>query len=419
MIKQFNKLLLTCSMLTAGVWSSSAFAVEPPVLCPGYVPAKTQLIGQSAGKKLTAAFEAYNQDNTPEAIRILKDIEAKEPFDQATVNKFLGQLLISEDDKEEEALKTLIASVDTKVLNDKDHADVLYLAAQLSLQLEKFEDSIAWYEKWMKFTCKEDSETYTRIGQAYTQMKQFAKVIEPADKAIALLEEPKKDPYVLKVSSYMEQKQFKNALDVAKTLVVLFPDDKQWWIMTGQFYMMLEDYTNALATLSAAYRQGFLTKKSDIKLLIQLYSAQDAPIQGARLYKKYLEEGLFEENEQELASLARTYHQAKEYKSAAQYYAKAAAKEPKPDYFQKQGELLLNAEDYKGSIAALNKALEAGIDSPTKVHFTLMQANFYAENFTKAYEHAKESSTDSSLRRNARAWMSHIKTKAKNRGINL
>ncbi len=420
MIKRFNKILLTFSVLTIGTYTSSALAQQaPPVACAGYVPAKTQLIGERAGKKLTAAFEAYNQDNTPEAIRLLGEIEAKDPFDQATVNKFLGQLLVSEDDKEEEALKTLIESINIKTLNDKDHADVLYLVAQLSLQMEKYQDSIDWFGKWMDFTCKETSQAYLFIGQAYTQMKKFDEVIAPADKAIGLLEEPSKDPYVLKVNSYMERKMFKEAVKVSETLVQLFPDDKLWWTQTGFFYMMIEDYPNALATFAAAYKQGFLSKKSEIKALIQLYAASDAPIQSARLYRKHLEAGLFEETAAELAALARTYHQAKEYKSAAQYYAKAATKEAKPDYYQKQGELLLNAEDYSGSINALNKALEAGVDSPTKVHFALMQANFYAERFKDAYEHAKESREDSSLRRNANAWMSHIKTKAKNRGVTL
>ena len=90
-----------------------------------------------------------------------------------------------------------------------------------------------------------------------------------------------------------------------------------------------------------------------------------------------------------------------------------------PEFYRKQGVLLLVAEDYKGAITALSKALERGVEDPGKVHFSLMEANFYAGDFKQAYEHIKEAKKDKTLRRNANAWEPYIKQKAKNRGINI
>ena len=103
----------------------------------------------------------------------------------------------------------------------------------------------------------------------------------------------------------------------------------------------------------------------------------------------------------------------------AHKHAKAAAKSSDPEHYRKQGTLLMAAEDYKGAIKALENALDRGIDKPAKVHFSLMEANFYAGNFKAAYKHVVEAKKDRSMRRNASAWEPYIKEKAKNRGISI
>jgi len=120
-----------------------------------------------------------------------------------------------------------------------------------------------------------------------------------------------------------------------------------------------------------------------------------------------------------LASVANSYHQAKNYDLAANYYGKAAAKSSDPEHYRKQGTLLLVAEDYDGAIRALNNALDRGAENPANIHFSLMEANFYKGDFKAAYEHVQEAKKDRSMRRNASAWEPYIKEKAKNRGINI
>merc|ERR1711974_159856 len=104
-----------------------------------------------------------------------------------------------------------------------------------------------------------------------------------------------------------------------------------------------------------------------------------------------------------LASVANSYHQAKNYDLAANYYGKAAAKSSDPEHYRKQGTLLLVAEDYDGAIRALNNALDRGAENPANIHFSLMEANFYKGGFKAAYEHVQEAKKDRSMRRNASA----------------
>lgn len=425
-MKKLNKILIAAGAVLIGSYSSVSFAQQSlPIACPGYEPAKTQLLGERAGKKLQKAYETYlneeleEKSRVQEAITMLREIEAKEPFDIATVNKFLGQLLVSEDNKEEEALRRLTEAVDLGVLNDKDQADLLKLVADFSIQEEKYEKAINYYEKWMDFTCKEDGDVYTRMAKAYTEMKAYDKVLTIADKAIATYPEPNKNPYALKINAYHEMKRYDGAVAVAEILVELFPGEKNWWSQLGFFYMLTEDYEKALATFSLAYKQGYLTKKSEFKALVQLYGSSDVPYKSAVLQRKYIDSGMLESEATDLASMANSLQLAREYKEAAKVYGQAAVKSGDADYYRKQGVLLLTAEDYKGAIAALNKSIENGTDAEGKVHFSLMEANFYVGNYRKAFEHATEARKDSTMRRNASAWIPYIKQKAENRGIKI
>ena len=425
-MKKFNKILITASILAIGSYSTVSFAQQTAAIaCPGYQAPKTKLLGERAGKKMQKAYEVFLDEEreekarTLETIVLLREIEAKEDFDSASIDRFLGQILVQQDNQQDEALKLLKSAAGKNVLNDRDQADLLKLVADLSIQEEQYDQSIKWYEQWMKFTCKQDPDIYTRMAKAYIEMKDYNKVITASDKAIELYTKPNKNPYALKIAAYVEKKEYKGAVDVAEVLVELFPGEKAWWSQLGFFYMLTEDYKKALDTFALAHKQGYLTKKSEYKALIQLYASNDVPYTSAVLQKKYMKSGMLDSEASDLASLANTLQLAREYKEAAKYYGEAASKESDPDYFRKQGVLLLTAEDFSGAITALNKSLDAGTDDEAKVHFSLMEAHFYAGNYRQANEHAIEARKDASMRRNANAWIPYIKQKADNRGIKI
>ena len=416
----FKKSLVVAAFtLGSAIALPAAAQSSAPVVCPGYEKGTTNLVGERVGKKVQKAFEAYNEDLIDDAITILSEIEPKEDFDKAYVNRFLGNIMATKDGMGPKALELLVSSVETKVLNDLEHSQTLKLVADLSLQEKEYEQAVEYYQAYLDFTCKEDPEVYTRMANAFYELKQYDKLIDPANKAIALYEEPNKNPYVLKLSSYYERKMYKETVGVAEDIVNTFPEEGKWWVQLGQFYLMIEDYKKSLATLEIAYNQGFLEKPNLLKMLSQLYATNNMPYRSAKVLAENIANGKIEKTADNLASVANSYHQAMEYETAAQYYQQAAEMSSDPEFYRKQGVLLLVAEDYKGAITALSKALERGVEDPGKVHFSLMEANFYAGDFKQAYEHIKEAKKDKTLRRNANAWEPYIKQKAKNRGINI
>lgn len=412
--------LLLGSAILMGSYSTLSLAQSNlAVQCPGYKPAKTQLLGMKVGKKLNKAFEAYNQDLVKEAIDLLYEIEADEPFDRASVDRFLGQLLVSEPGKRAEAADYLERAVKVKILNDNDHAPIVKLVGDLKYEAGDYAEAITWFEQWMEFTCRDDGMTYLKIANAYKEMKQLDNVIAPADKAIQFLEPAKETPYAIKMSVYYDQKKYTEAIEVIETALQIFPDSKAWYKNAGLFYQITEDYKMALTMFELAYMQGHLKTATQHKQLAQLYSVNGIPHRATVLMEKHMKSGLIPKDKASLSAVANAAFQAREFQKAASYFGQAAKVASDPELYRRQGSMLLSAGDYKGAVKALNMSLINNEESKGKVHYALIEAYFYLGDYKAAMAAVQEAKKDSGIRKNALAWEPYIKTKASNRGIRI
>ena len=326
---------LLLSVCTSAMLSGAAFAAEKCEIDKR----QSRAVGESAAKKVQKSFEAYTEGNLDQAISILLEANAKNDFDKAYVDRMLGNFY-AEKGQMGTAIKYLKGAVDADILGGTDHAATLRLYADLLLQEKKFKEAIPYYYKWMDFTCKSDSQMYRRIGIAHTELKEWNKVLEVADKGLSLAEAPDKGLYQMKLTAYFNQKKYKDAVKVLEIMVPLFQDDKRLWVQLAQFYLMTEDYDKSLATYDLAYKNGFLETDGNITRLAQLLAQKGSPYKAATIFEKHMKSGLIAENEKSLSTLAGFYHNAKELKEAATYYGKAAAISGKGDLFLKQGRIL-------------------------------------------------------------------------------
>ena len=420
MNKHLKQLCVVSVMSVAIILPTSAFAqVSAPIACPDYKRGTTNIPGQKVGKKVGKALEAYNNDLVNEALDILYDIETSNTFDRAFADRFIGNLLATQNGQGKKAIGYLQKAVAPSKLNDSEQVATIKLIADLSLQEEQYDSAIQYYQQWMKVTCKEDFDVYFRMANAYYQTQKYAEIIAPINKAISLAKKPNKTAYALKMTSYYNRKMYKETIAVQEETVRIFPDDKGQWTQLGFFYMLVEDHKKALSTFEMAYNQGYLTKAAEIKALSQLYSMNDIPVKAAKVLEKHVKSGLVKKDERILINVASTYQAAKEFKEAADYYGQSAAISSDPDIYQKQGMVLYALERYSDAIAALQKALDGGSNKKGALHIAMMQANFDKGDFKAAYRHVLEAKKDRSSSRNARSWEPYIKEKAKNRGIRL
>ena len=420
-MKKYLKHLCAVSVISVAVAIPASVYAQTagPIACPDYKRGTTNIPGQKVGKKVGKALEAYNLDQIDEALAILMEIDTSNTFDRAFTDRFIGNLLATQNGKAKQAIDYLQKAVAPGALNDTEQVATIKLIADLSLQESEYDKAIQSYREWLKITCKEDFDVYFRIANAYYQTQRFAEILEPINKAIALADKPNKTAYALKMTSFYNRKMFKETIEVQEETVRIFPDDKTQWTQLGFFYMLVEDHKKALSTFEMAYNQGYLTKAAEIKALSQLYSMNDIPIKAAQVLEKHVKSGLVKKEERMLTSIATSYQQAKEFKEAATYYGESAKMTSDPDLYQKQGMVYYALERYNDAIIALQKALDNGSEKTGAIHLAMMQANFDKGDFKSAYEHVLEAKKDRSSARNARSWEPYIKEKAKNRNIRL
>jgi len=420
MKKHFRHLCVVSVISVATIIPTSVYAqVSSPIACPDYKRGPTNIPGQRVGKKVGKALEAYNNDLIDDALNILYEIDTSNSFDRAFTDRFIGNLLATQNGKAKKSIEYLQKAVAPNELNDSEQVGTIKLIADLSLQEEQYDSAIKSYQQWLDVTCKEEFDVYFRMANAYYQTEKFAEIIAPINKAIALAEKPNKTAYALKMTSYYNRKMYKETIEVQEETVRIFPDDKGQWTQLGFFYMLVEDHKKALSTFEMAYNQGYLTKAAEIKALSQLYSMNDIPVKAAKILEKHLKSGLVKKEVRMLTSVASSYQQAKEFKEAGDFYGQSALLASDPDLYQKQGMVYYALERYSDAIVALQKALDGGSDKKGPIHLAMMQANFDKGDFSAAYKHVKEAKKDRSSARNARSWEPYIKEKAKNRGIKL
>lgn len=417
---KFNKLtsalMVFAAVGVAALPVSVAFAAPDAAKIAERKARKSQAVGEKVGKAIASAFELYNANKIDEAIALLTPVQATTEFDKAFLAKFLGSLHAEKNPAK--AARFLEAAVKPDILGFADQASALRTLADLSLMDKQYEKAIKYYTEWLNFTGELNADVELRIANCYYEMKQFAKVIAPAERAIKHSPVPKKAPYDMKFAAYYELKQNKKAIEVLETIVTLFPEEKQSWVYLGNFYAMDEQYDRALAIISMAYKQGYLTKESEIKLLAQLYNNNNVPYKAAVLLEKHMKSGLVKKDRSTMISIASSFNAARSFAQAADYFGQVAEAERDGDLYRRQGNALLMANKTEDAVKALVKALENGVKDKGKVHADLLVAYFDLGKLKEANRHA-QLARDNGQAKFANGWSSIIRQRAEKKGIAL
>jgi len=414
---KFAAVLLTSALSLSFVSApSAAFATDNS-------KRKTFTLSERVGKKVAKVYDLYAADQIDEALVLALEIKPKKPYDKAYMAKFLGSIYAGQKGKALDAIKYIQSAVDADILSTSEHGSAIRTLADLQVQEKIYVEAVKNYKLWIEFTGKEDPKVYVRIGVAYMALKQYDNVIEPADKAIALQKaKPEESAFRLKLGAYYEGKKPKKAIEVLETLVELFPSEPKYWPQLGQFYMLEEQYKKALETMHIAYINGYLTKKSQILVLAQLYSNNMIPHRAAVILEKHVKSGLIERDEKILKQIASSWHQAKELKKASTFYGEAAAIENNGELYYKKGTLDFQLERHKTAIKALKLALkDEKLRKPENALFTLAQSYFYSGQYKTALKtmNIVKNGKNKSSAKNAKVWINYIKETAKRRNVRI
>ncbi|QBL09116.1 hypothetical protein E0Z06_06110 [Rheinheimera sp. D18] len=416
-LKKLTSALVVCVALSVTATSVMA-AVQPNMAKVEERKArKTQIVGERVGKTLVKAFDLYNEEKLDEALAVLLDAKSSNEFDTATLNRFLGNLYATKDEKQ--AIKYLTMAVKPDLLTFADQAASMKLLADMLLQDKQYQKAVKAYEDWIMFTGEQNSEVYMRIANAYYLMNQHDKVLAPADDAIRFATKQIEGPYQLKMAALYELKRYKDLIAVVETMVQLFPENKQFWVYLGNFYTLTEEYGKSLSTLQLAYSQGYLEKDSEVRMLAQMYANNSIPYKAATVMEKHMKSGLVKKDKNNLTFIASNYLAAREFLKAAEYYGEVAKMTNEADAYRRQGSAYLSIQRYNDAIVAFDKALSMNVDKQSGVYMNLVDAYFYQKKYKEAYAALMNAKKDPAMARQVRSWESYIKDKAKQKGVSL
>lgn len=427
-MKTFVSALAFASVLAAGSVAAQDLGLNIPskeTVEAQKESRKNQAAGQSTGRAIMDAFELYEQEQIQEAIAVLEEEypELEPGYDQAYMGRFLGTLY-AQDEQIERALQILKNSADQDVLGWNDQAAVLKLVGQLALQEEQYEMSIKYLKRWLEFTGEMDAQVLTFIANAYYQQKKFAEVVPFARAALNNAEKPDKNIYTLLMASYYERKMYQKAIDILEEGLNRMPEVTSWWPQLAQFYMIEENYEKSLATLELAYLAGYLDKENQYKMLVQLYDNAGIPYKAAITMEKHIDSGDIEATARNFATVANSYHRAKEFDEASAWYLRAAEAaedaDDKGEYYRKRGNLLMLDERYAEAVTPLRDALDylEGEDEG-RVYMSLAEAYFYSEQYPAALRAVNRAAEFDGQRRSARSWRGYIQSTAQRKGVDL
>lgn len=378
---------------------------------------RTQLPGERVGRGVTRAFELYNEEKVDEALKVLKEIRGGNEFDNAFLARFIGNLYATIDTKQ--AIKYLEQATKPDVLSFADQSAALKLVADLQSMENMHRDAIRNYEAWIKFTGEHDSDVYLRIANAYYQLQEYTKALQPIDNAIRYAREPNKQHYMLKMGALYESRNYPKTIETVEAMVQLFPEERQYWVYLGNFYTLVEDYQKSLSAFQVAYVNGFLQSESELKMLGQVYANNNIPYKAATIYEKYLKSGKIKKDRTMLNAVASNFQAAREFAKAAAYYGELAELTNEADAFRRQGMALMAIQKYNDAIRAFEASLARDSRDAGRVHMSMMEAYFYQGKLREANTALQAAKRDPATERQTRSWESYIKEKARVKNIKL
>lgn len=334
-------------------------------------------------------------------------------YEIAMMNNFYGFIYYNEND-----LPKAIASFE-KVIAEEGIPETLRLSttfslAQLAMANSDYNKVIDFLAKWDQINTKPKTDAYYVLkSQAYYQLKDYQKGIDNINLAIAQSDsegkQPKENWLVLQRAMYYSLNQTDNVVAVLERMVKLY-NKPEYWVQLGGMYGETGKEKQQLAILEAAYQQGFLTSKSDLRQLAQVYLYNGLAFKAADVMSKAIESGVAEKSAKNYAFIAEAMVQAKEDNKSVTYFAKAAELSDHGKYDQRMAEVLVNLEQFEDAADAARTAIDKGsLDFESNAYVALGMAQYSLQNFDASILAFEQAEKHKKSQRLAEQWIKYVK----------
>lgn len=384
-----------------------AFGVS--LLQAGYVAAGPDSVSSKTFKELTEIQEIMGQGQADEAYTrlqtLLGEVET-DTLDEALTLQTLGYVEMARENFPV-AIKHLKASLATNRLPQNVVYNIGYMVAQLHAALGQFDEALSFAEEWFKQLEAPKPAQMIFMANIYAQTKQYEKSIPYAEQAVAATDKPKESWFQLLTANYFELKKYKKAAGTLERMLDQWPEKSAYWEQLASVYVVLEQESNALATLRIAFSEGILEKEATIKSMVQLSVVRGIPEHAARLIEKAMAAELLPQDEEYLKMLAVAYNAAKERDKAIAAYERLAQETESGDSWISISNIYVEKGEWSKAEGALKKALAKELDEPGNAWLLLGIAQTEQGSFQAGKKSLKKARAFKKTEKSASRWLKY------------
>ncbi len=415
--------MLCTVAISASVVTPSALSVFPGINLATVQAAEQQkttrvpALREKVYSQLARAQKLADDGDSKAGLAALDSIQARSSsmnsYEIAMMHNFYGFIYYNEND-----LVKAIASFE-KVIAEDGIPETLRLSttfslAQLAMANSDYKKVIAFLDKWDAINTKPKTDAYYLLrAQTYYQLKDYEQGLSYITQAINLSDSegkvPKENWLVLQRAMYYSLNQTDKVVSVLERMVKLY-NKPEYWVQLAGMYGETGQEKQQLSVLEAAYQQGFLTSKSDLRQLAQVYLYNQLAYKAASVMSKAIESGVAEKSAKNYAFIAEAMVQAKEDNKSVSYFAKAAELSEHGKYDQRMAEVLVNLEQFEDAADAARLALDKGsLDFESNAYVALGMAQYSMQNFDASILAFEQAEKHKKSQRLAEQWIKYVK----------
>ena len=413
---RFALLLLPLGLLLSAA-SPVAFAQtgSETLSCGEEREVEPGLMSESTYNRLNEAAELIGEEAYSDAVSLLEDLRKSSlsDFEKATVEQYLG-FLAAQREQYPDAIRHFSEALRINQLPNQTHFEMILQIAQLYNALERYDEALEQLEFWFCVSTEEAkkvAEVWVLKASLHLQQDDYREALASMNQAISIAENVPESWYRTKLGILLELEEYRLAVDVAKTLIEVNPDRKEYWSQLSGIYMELDESRNAMATLQLAYRRGLLDRGSEFTQLAGLLQQMEAPRLAAEVMQDGLEQGFVEPTANNWEMTAGAWYQARELERSLEAYEQAGQLSDSGKIDFQRASIMTAGENWEGALSAATRALQKGDLSESQegnAHLLVGMAQFNLGNLDQAEQAFIRASNYGTLRTAAREWLNHI-----------
>lgn len=285
----------------------------------------------------------------------------------------------------------------------------LYALGQLNFVEENYEKALGYLNEWFTVADNPSPQAFIFKAQALYQMQRFAEippvVYEAMDSARARDQEIDENWWLLIRAAYYELEEWPKVLEILEILVTNYPK-KDYWVQLSGIYGQEGMGKKQVATIWAAYMQGYLEQEREIMNVAGLLLQEEVPYYAATILEREMESGIVEPTAKNLQMLGQAWQLSQEVDKAIPVYMQAAAKSDEGELYFRLAQLYLDKDQCADSVEAASNALDkGGLKNEAQVllvkgmcQFELKEYAAALETFSRGQRIARSEGFDTDLR---------------------